>query len=279
VRDVKATADYLRVAGIALERGRAFTEQDNADAPRVVLVNQEFVRRYFKDRDPLGKQIALDAKGNAPAWSAIVGVVNDVLAFSQGTKAEPVAYESLLQRPVPKLELMLRTSIDPNAGIPALRAAVAQVDPDLPLIDAMSMEDVIELQRSGNPLFTELLVTFGSLALLLAAIGIYGLIAYSVSQRTQEIGIRLALGAKGSDISRLILRQGLLVAAIGSAIGLLLAAPLPTVFKAMFDGIEVGALGVYPGVLAAMLIVVLLATLAPARRASRVDPVRALRSE
>ena len=167
----------------------------------------------------------------------------------------------------------------PNSLIPELRSAVTGIDPELPLVQVMSMEHVIEVQRSGNPLFTKLLSLFATLALLLAAIGIYGLIAYSVGQRTQEIGIRLALGARSADISRMILRQGLKVAAIGSGIGLVLALPLPKVFGTMFDGIPFLAVGVYPAVVVTMLVVVLLATWAPAVRATRVDPTRALRSE
>jgi putative ABC transport system permease protein len=272
--DVVATADYFRVAGVTLERGRTFTEQDTADAPRVAVVNEEFVRQYFAGRDPLGQQIELDKN-----WGEVVGVVNDVKAYSEETRVAPQAYEALPQRPVGWMSLMLRTSAEPNSLTPELRSAVAGVDPELPLLQVMSMEHVIEVQRSGNPLFTKLLSLFATLALLLAAIGIYGLIAYSVGQRTQEIGIRLALGARGSDISRMILRQGLKVAAIGSAIGLALAVPLPKMFDSIFLGISFGAVGVYPAVLGVMLTVVMLATWAPALRATRVDPTRALRAE
>jgi predicted permease len=272
--DVVATADYFRVAGVTLERGRTFTEQDNADAPRVALVNEEFVRQFFAGRDPLGQQIELEKN-----WAIVVGVVNNVKAYSEETRVAPQAYEALLQRPVGSMSLMLRTSVDPNSLIPELRSAVAGIDPELPLLQVMSMEHVIEVQRSGNPLFEKLLSLFAALALVLAAIGIYGLIAYSVGQRTQEIGIRLALGATGANISRMILRQGLKVAAIGSAIGLVLAVPLPTLFDSIFLGISFGAVGIYPAVLLTMLGVVLLATWAPARRAMRVDPTRALRAE
>jgi putative ABC transport system permease protein len=276
--DVVATADYFRVAGVTLERGRTFTEQDNGDAPRVALVNEEFVRQYFAGRNPLGQQVKLDKN-----WSEVVGVVNDVKAYSEETRVAPQAYEALLQRPVGSMSLMLRTSEqpnrDPNSLIPELRSAVAGIDPELPLLQVMSMEHVIEVQRSGNPLFTKLLSLFATLALLLAAIGIYGLIAYSVGQRTQEIGIRLALGASGANISRMILRQGLKVVAIGSAIGLVLAVPLPKLFDSIFLGISFGAVGIYPAVLVTMLGVVLLATWAPALRATRVDPTTALRSE
>ena len=143
----------------------------------------------------------------------------------------------------------------------------------------MSMDGVIDAQRNGNPLFEKLLATFAALALILSAIGIYGLIAYSVGQRTQEIGIRMALGAKAGDISRMVLREGLKIAVIGSAIGIALAVPLPKVFNAMFSGLVFGAPVVYPVVLTVMLVVALGATFGPARRATRVDPSQALRND
>jgi putative ABC transport system permease protein len=174
---------------------------------------------------------------------------------------------------------MMRSNVEPDGVIPELRHVVADLDVELPLLRVMSMDGVIETQRNGNPLFTRMMATFAFLALMLAGVGIYGLIAYSVSQRTQEIGIRLALGAKESDISWMILREGLKIAAIGSGIGLVLALPLPKVFDSIFTGIPMGAPEVYPIVLAAMLLVAMIATLVPARRAVKVDPSAALRSE
>jgi ABC-type antimicrobial peptide transport system permease subunit len=141
------------------------------------------------------------------------------------------------------------------------------------------MDRVIARQTAGNPLFCDLLATFAVLALLLSAIGIYGLIAYSVTERTHEIGIRMALGASTSDVSRMVLRQGFKIAAIGSAIGLLLALPLPRVFGAMFQGVPFRAPEVYPIVLLLMFLVALAAVLGPAWRASRVNPTTALRIE
>ena len=144
----------------------------------------------------------------------------------------------------------------------------------------MSMDGVIELQRNGNPLFAQMLGAFAVLALILSAIGIYGLIAYTVSQRTQEIGIRLALGAKGSDIARMIMRDGFKVAVIGSTIGLLLSLPLPGLFSSIFEGdLSFTAPAVYPVVVATMLVVVFCATIGPARRATRVNPMEGLRAE
>ncbi len=267
------------MAGVPLLRGRALTEMDKGDAPRVVMVNQEFVHRYFQDRDPLGKQIQLDIQDAAPVWSEIVGVVSDVKNYSEGTQVDPEVYEAFLQRPVASFSIMLRSSVEPGSLTPELRHAVGQMDGELPLLQLMSMDRVLENHRSGNPLFERLLGTFALLALVLAAIGIYGLVAYSVGQRTHEIGIRLALGAKGSDISGMILRDGLKVAAIGSGIGLAAALPLPKLFDSIFVGLHFGSPGVYPVVAAAMLMVAVVATYAPARRAMHVDPTTALRNE
>jgi predicted permease len=277
--DVVITPDYFQVAGISLLRGRTFTEADDASAPRVVLVNQEFVHRYLHDRDPLGKQIQLDVKDAVPGWSEIVGVVSDVKSYSEETRVDPQVYQAFLQRPVSSFSIMAQSNVEPDSVIPALRHAVAGLDVELPLLRVMSMQGVIEAQRNGDPLFTRMLAIFAFLALVLAAIGIYGLIAYSVSQRTQEIGIRLALGAKESDISWMILREGLKIAGIGSVIGLVMAAPLPKIFGAIFTGIPFSAPEIYPMVLAVMLLVAVFATFVPARRATHVNPTAALRSE
>ena len=276
---VVITPDYLQAAGVTLLRGRGLTDEDDAHAPRVALVNQQFVEQYLGGKDAVGRQVQVDTGDGPPVWEPIVGVVSDVKAFSDGAGVDPEVYQAFGQRPVGTLWLMLRTNVDPGSLTPALRQAVTQMDTELPLLRVLTMEKVIDDQRYGDDFFEQLLATFSLLALLLAAIGIYGLIAYSVGQRNQEIGIRLALGARGSDIARMILRQGLWVAGIGAAIGLALGLPMPRVFDAMFAGYQFGSAAVYPAVAGAMLLVVVCATWLPARRAARVDPVRALRSE
>lgn len=277
--DVVVSPDYFRAAGIPLLRGRGFSEMDNATAPRVILVNQEFVHRHLKDADPLGQQILLEVNGTAPEWSEIVGVVANVKTYSEDTREEPQVYESFFQRPVPSFSLIVLASSDPNGLASALRGAVAQVDTELPLARVMSMPAVIERQRAGNPFFTRVLGSFAFLALILAAIGIYGLVAYSVGQRTHEIGIRMALGAGSPDVLRMILGEGLKMTSIGAAIGLAMALPLPKLFDSIFFGFHTGELRLYFLVPVVILIVAILATYVPARRATRVDPMRALRQE
>jgi putative ABC transport system permease protein len=278
--DAVVTANYFRATGVPILSGRTFTDHDDATAPRVVLVNQEFVHKYFQDRDPVGKQIQLDITATPLVWSEIVGVVGNVRNYSEDPNMAPQVYEPYLQRPVASFSLMLRSNMEPDSLAPALRHAVEQLDAELPVLRVMSMDGVIDDQTNGNPLVEKLLGTFAILALVLAAIGIYGLISYSVSQRSQEIGIRLALGANAGDIMRLILVQGFKVAAVGLAIGFVMALPLPKLFESIFQGLVLfGAPAVYLVVLAVMLIVIFSATLGPARRATRVDPTAALRSE
>jgi putative ABC transport system permease protein len=277
-RDVLVSVDYFTASGIPLLRGRTFTEMDNAAASSVVLVNQEFVHRHLRDVEPLGKQIRLSVSGPSPKWCEIVGVVANVKNYSEAPDEDPQVYEALLQRPVPSLSLMVRTRTDPNGMAFDLRNTIDQVDSDLPLERVMSMPAVIERQSGGDILFMRMLAAFALLALVFAAIGIYGLIAYSVGQRTHEIGIRVALGAGSSQVLRMVLVQGLKMTAIGAAVGLAVALPLPKVFNAMFTGFAFGESRVYFIVLLAMISVSMLATYIPARRAANIDPTIALRN-
>jgi putative ABC transport system permease protein len=277
--DVVVTADYFRATGIPLLRGRAFAETDNATTPRVILVNQEFVHRHLRDQEPLGKQIRLDVSGSTPQWSEIVGVVGNVKTYSEGTTDDPEAYELFLQRPVPSFSIMVRATSDPNSLASAMRNAVAQVDAELPLDRLMSMSSIIERQKGGNLLFSRILGSFALLALILAAIGIYGLVAYSVGQRTHEIGIRMALGAKSPDVLRMVLWEGMKMTAIGGAIGLAMALPLPKLFGAIFYGVQLREPRLYFIVPITILVVAMLATYIPARHASRMDAMSALHQE
>lgn len=178
--DVVVSPDYLRTAGIPLLRGRSFTEMDNAAAPRVVLVNQQFVHSDLQDQEPLGRRIRLDVGGIDPVWSEIVGVVGNVKWYSQMTREDPEVYEALLQRPVTSFSILIRTSSEPSRLASPVRSAVGEVDADLPVASVMTMPDVIEGQKSGNVFLVRMLSGFAILALILAAIGIYGLVAYSV---------------------------------------------------------------------------------------------------
>lgn len=277
-RDIVASAEFFRAASIPVLRGRTFAAMDDARAPRVVVINQQFVHRYFSDQDPLGKHIRLDVSAPAPGWSEIVGVVGNVKNYSEDTREDPAIYEPFLQRPLPSFALMIRANGDPNSLASALRTTVAQADPELPLAQVMSMPSLIEMQKSGTPLFMKMLAAFALLALILAAIGIYGLVSYSVGQRTHEIAIRMALGAKGQDVKRMVLWEGLKMCLLGTAVGLSMALPLPRLFDAIFNDLKTSDPRTYLVVLLAIFAVAIVATYIPARRASAIDPMRALHS-
>jgi putative ABC transport system permease protein len=277
-RDAVVSADYFSAAEIPVLRGRTFTEADNATASPVVLVNQEFMHRHLRDQEPLGKQIRLSVTGPTPKWCEIVGVVANVKNYSEAPEEDPEVYEPFLQRPVPSFSIMIRTKADPNALASDLRTSIEQADADLPLLHVMSMPAVIDLQKGGDVLFSRMLGVFALLALIFAAIGIYGLIAYSVGQRTHEIGIRVALGAGSKQVLRMVLLEGLKMTAIGAAIGLAVALPLPKVFAAMFTGLPLSEPRLYFIVPLAIIAVSMLATYIPARRAAGVDPTIALRN-
>jgi len=277
--DAVVSPDYFQAASIPLLRGRTFTETDDATAPRVVVVNQEFVHRHWKDQEALGKQIRLDVNGATPEWSEIVGVVANVKTYSEETRDDPEVYEPFLQRPLSSFSLMIRATSDPTSLASALRGAVAQVDSELPLASVMSMPALIERQQGGDPFFVRVLGSFALLALILAAIGIYGLIAYSVGQRTHEIGIRMAMGARNPDVLRMLVWEGMKMTAIGAAVGLALALPLPKLFDAMFYGLHLREPWLYFIIPMAIMVVAMLATYIPARRATRIDPTVALRQQ
>jgi predicted permease len=277
--DFVVTAAYFRTAGIPLLNGRTFSDKDDAAAPSVVVVNQKFVERYLKGQDPLGKRITLEVSGAASEPSEIVGVVGNVKTHSQSTRDDPEVYESYLQRPVSNFSLMVLTKGDPNVLAAAMRNTIGRIDVELPLSQVMSMPSVLEVQKGGNPFFLRILGTFAGLALALAAIGIYALIAYSVGQRTHEIGIRMALGAKSQDVLRMVLGEGAKMAIIGGLVGLALALPLPRIFRAMFFDLQVGEPRIYMVVALTILLVAIVAAYIPARRAARVDPMKALRQE
>ena len=277
--DFVITPDYFRTIGMTVLRGRSFTEEDDASTAQVVMVNQKFAERYLPGEDPVGKQIRLEVRGAPPGWSQIIGVVNNVKRYSESETEDPNVYETFLQRPRPGFSLVVRATGEPNSLITEMRNTVAGVDSELPLDHLMSMAGVIDRERGGDAFFSRALASFAFLALMLAAIGIYGLIAYSVAQRTYEIGIRIARGAKRQDILKMIFREGMTMTAIGGAIGLALSLPLPKVFEAMFIDTHVHEPSLYFLVPLVIMAVALLAMYVPARWAARVDPMNALRQE
>lgn len=277
--DAVVTTDYFRTAGISVVQGRSFSEQDNSKAPRVVMVNQKFVERFLHGENAIGKQIRLETSGAPSGWSEIIGVVNNVKRYSETADEDPGVFEAFLQRPVQSFSLMVRASGDPDGLTSAVRKAVAELDPELPLAHVMSMSAIINVQKGGDQFFTSALTGFAILAMVLAAIGIYGLLSYTVGQRTYEIGIRMAMGARSQDVLRMIVREGMKMTLIGGAIGLALSLPLPKVLNAILFDAHISEPALYLLVPALILAVAMFAAYIPARRAARVDPMKALRQE
>ncbi len=205
--------------------------------------------------------------------------MNNTKRYPETVAEDPGVYEAFQQRPVGYFSLMVRTAGDPDGLLSGLRGAVAQIDPELPLARVLSEQTVLERAMAGDSFFSRTLGSFAVLALMLAAIGIYGLLAYSVGQRTHEIGIRMAMGAKSEDVLRMIVREGMKMALIGAAIGFAISVPLPKIFGAMFVDLHANEPRLFVLVPALILAVAVIATYIPARRAARLDPVKALRQE
>jgi putative ABC transport system permease protein len=268
----------FRVLNIPLIRGRVFRESDNARAPRVAVVNRVFAERFFPGRDPLGHSIRVDH--DAPDWSEIVGIAGNIKASDAPKEEDAQVYEPYLQVPMdPEMWVAVRTAHDPNVLARSLRSAIWSVDPDQPIARVLTISRLIDEQQGGDYLMDSLLAIFGAMALLLAAVGIYGVVAYAMAQRTHEIGIRMALGARRRDVLRSVIGKGMLLALVSAAAGLAAAAPLPNLFASMFEGFRVHGLALFFGVPVLLLLVVLIAIYIPASRAARVDPMEALRYE
>jgi len=275
--------DYLQTVGIPLVRGRNFSSSDRAQAPPVTLVNQEFVRRYFPNEEPIGKRIRLDTTGlDRPDWSEIVGIVANVKDAFDQRRFVPQAYEPNPQNPSSVMTLLVRTKSDPGAFAPTFRRVVRDVDKDQPITAVQTMDQVVAQSSADMRVSNILIGTLAGLGLALAAVGVFAMIAYTVAQRTQEIGIRMALGAGTSDVLRTVVKRVMVLGAMGIGSGLALAVPLVWLKLGMVndDLLPFGQRG--PVFLAAVFVISLAALLAsyiPARQATRVDPVVALRNE
>src|SRR5258708_1123529 len=266
---------YMEAMHMRLIQGRRFSVHDNQDAPNVAIVSQAFAKKFFPDQDPLGHRI--DSHGG---FLEIVGVIGDAKLQGLTETPNPELYVPYLQRNPPGWAfLVVRSHTDQAALIRSVRTAVAEIVPDQPLYDLRSMNDRLSVAL-GPQRFTSLLLgVFAGLALLLAGIGVYGVIAYTVAQRTHEIGIRMALGATRADVLRLIFRQGARIAAIGLSVGTVIALITTRFIASLLFGVEAHDPLIFAGVLVALLSLVLIASYVPARRAAQVDPMVALRCE
>ncbi len=269
--------NYFRAMGIALVKGRYFSEQDRDKSPPVVIVNETMASRYWPGEDPIGKRLTIPSLGGVSR--EITGVVADVKHSSLDTESGAEMYVPYLQKSFNFMALVIRTSSDRLRLTGAVRSEILSVDKSQPVYDVKTMQDVVNDSVSQPRLYTLLLGIFAALALTLAAVGIYGVMNYSVVQRKHEIGIRMALGAQRSDILKMVVGQGMLLALIGVAVGLAAALILTRVMESLLFGVSARDLGTFliiPLVLAA---IALLSSYIPARRATRVDPMIALRYE
>ena len=271
-------ADYFRTMNIALQRGRVFANSDTATTPQVMVVSDAFVKRYFPNEDPVGRRIVFD--GPTPTPREIIGVVGDVRRNGLDADVEPEMYVSHVQNPERRMNVVIRTDArDASQLTPAARAEVKAFDPDQIIWRTQTLEQLLGTSVAPRRFNMMLLGIFASVALLLAAVGLYGVMSYSVTWRTHEIGVRMALGAKRADVLRLVVRQGMIMALIGLAIGLIGALSLSRVMSSMLHGVSPTDPLTFTGVSIVLLVVALLACLIPARRATRVDPIVALRTE
>jgi putative ABC transport system permease protein len=279
------TPDYYRTFGIPIARGRAFTDQDREGSPRVAIVNDVFVKRYFQGVDPLSQRIVVEELipgvtklGPAVEWQ-IVGVYNSVRNGGPKDDGFPEIDVPFWQSPWPGAAVGVRTAGDPLAVHQSLRAAIRSIDPDLPMADVKTMDQVVKESLAGDTFGTTLLGTFASLALLLAALGIYGVMSFVVAQRTHEIGLRLALGAGRGRVLWQVLKEGIVTALAGIVVGSAGAYFVGRAMQGIVYGVGVIDPVAFGTVTATLLGSALLACLVPARRAVSVDPMIALRQE
>ena len=276
--------DYFVTVGAPMVRGRQFTAHDDQDHPGVVIVNEAFVRHYFPNEEPLGRRLKLGPP--ARIWREqrltsfeIVGVVRDVKSAGLQADTEPTYYVPAKQAPLQDMSLLVRTTTEPTSIVPALRQTVWSIDPNQPISNVSTMEQIVS-ESIGQPrLNMTLMALFGALALILAAVGIYGLLSYTVTQRTREMGIRMALGAQVSDVLGLVLKQGMALALIGEAIGLAGAFALTRLIRGLLFGVTPTDATTFIAVVGVLTTIALLACYLPARRATKVDPLKALRYE
>jgi ABC-type antimicrobial peptide transport system permease subunit len=267
------SSSYFQTLGVRLLEGRHFNEQDNEAAAKVALVNQGFARRYFPNESAIGKRIQFGSS------LQIVGVVGDVRHLGSDRELLPEVYLPLLQHPLPFMTLALRTNPDPLGLTAAVHNQVLSVDKDQPVYDVQTMEQRLADSMAPRRFNMLLLGIFAGVALVLAAVGIYGVMSYSVTQRTHEIGIRMAMGAGKNDVLKLILRQGMVLALLGLATGLAGAFFLSRVLASLLFQVSATDPLTFAGISLSLLAVALLASYLPARRAAKVDPMVALRYE
>jgi putative ABC transport system permease protein len=269
------TPEYFHLMGIRLLRGRLFDQRDGPKAPAVVILNETLARRYFPNENPIGQRV----RAVWGEWATVVGVASDIRQKSSTTMPRPEIYYDYAQHPSPRMSLGLRAAGDPANLFAAIRREMAGMQPSIPLSFARTMDEMIADERAPDRLLTMLVAAFAGLAMLLAAVGIYAVISYSVAERTREIGIRIALGAQPRDVVALIVRQAGSVIGIGLVAGMALALSLGNVLGALLYGIAPHDPAIISGTAALLGVVAFAAMLVPALKAARSDPMVAIRCD
>ncbi|MGH9943133.1 MAG: ABC transporter permease [Pyrinomonadaceae bacterium] len=279
---IAVSPDFFRALGTPLVNGRAFSPRDDASASKVVIINRALARRLFADESAVGRQLQLINPEQSNDWREIVGVVGDVRYSGLDDPGDAAIYTPFAQTPMMWNYLMIRTAattVPPESIIGSVRNAVAAVDPKLEAANFQTMNQLVSESVAEPRFYTLLLAAFAALALILAAVGVYGVMAYSVTQRTHEIGIRMALGAQKRDVLRLVVGRGMGLAFVGVACGVAVAAAMTRVMRSLLYEVSTTDPAIFTGVAVLLSLVALLACYVPARRATKVDPIVALRYE
>jgi len=280
-----ATPGYLESMGERVVRGRPITADDKSDTMLVALINEEMARLYWNGRDPIGGRIKIGGGAPDRPWVTVVGIVGNVRhngitgAIKEKFYVPHTQWHKSIGNPIRAMTIVIKSTTPPPTLMSGLRGAVAGVDPNLPIADVRTMDDVVAATMSAPRFTGMLLAAFAALALVLSAIGIYGVLSYLVSRRTREIGIRVAIGAGRAQVLRLVLGSGLTLAFAGVAIGLGVAAAASRVMASLLHGVSPGDPATFLAVGILLPLVALVASAVPAWRATRVDPIVALKTE
>jgi predicted permease len=272
--------DYFRTMGMPLISGREITDADGVNAPLVVVVNEAFVRHFLPNQNPIGRRMARGGGNDIKLDTEIVGVVKDAKYSNMKEPVRPVFYMAYRQnKRQDALNFYVRTAIEPTQIVAQVRRIVAELDPNLPIREIKTMETQIEQNLFAERILSNLTVSFAGLATVLAAVGLYGVLAFNVARRTREIGIRMALGAEAGHVRGLVGREVAIMLGIGTVLGLGAAAGACTLLKTMLFGLNPWDPAIYAGAAALLWVIALAAAYVPSRRATNVDPMVALRYE